>query len=89
MLIIFFDIKGIFHKEFVLEGQTVNSAHYCNVLRRMRENVRRLHLELWRQNKSLLHHNAPSHTSFLTRKYFTKNNMTVVPHQPYFSVSPD
>jgi hypothetical protein len=33
MLIIFFDIKGIVLKEFVLEGQTVNSAHYSDVLR--------------------------------------------------------
>jgi hypothetical protein len=28
MLIVFFDIKGIVHKEFVLAGQTVNSAYY-------------------------------------------------------------
>jgi hypothetical protein len=39
MLIIFFDIKLIVHKEFVLAGQTVNSAYYSDVLRRMRENV--------------------------------------------------
>jgi hypothetical protein len=32
MLIIFFDIKQIVHKEFVLAGQTVNSAYYCDVL---------------------------------------------------------
>jgi hypothetical protein len=31
MLIIFFDIKGNVHKEFVLVGQTVNSAYYCDV----------------------------------------------------------
>jgi hypothetical protein len=29
----FFDTKGIVHKEFVLTGQTVNSAYYCDVLR--------------------------------------------------------
>jgi hypothetical protein len=40
----------IFHKEFVMEGETINSAYYCDVWRRMRENVRRLRLELWRQN---------------------------------------
>jgi hypothetical protein len=56
MLIIFFGIKGIVHKEFVLAGQTDNSAYYCDVLRRLRENVRRLLPELWRQNKWLLHH---------------------------------
>jgi hypothetical protein len=32
MLIIFFNIKGIVHKEFVLAGQTVNSPYYCDVL---------------------------------------------------------
>jgi hypothetical protein len=38
LLIIFFDIKGIVHKEFALAGQTV----YSDVLRRRLENVRRL-----------------------------------------------
>jgi hypothetical protein len=31
ILIIFFHIKGIVHKEFVLIGQTVNFAYYCDV----------------------------------------------------------
>jgi hypothetical protein len=46
MLVIFFDIKGVIHKEFVLAGQTVNSEYYCDVLRRLRENVRRLRPKL-------------------------------------------
>jgi hypothetical protein len=87
MLIIFFDIKGIAHKKFILAGQTVISTYYFKVLRWLRENVRRLHPELWRQKKWLLHHdNAPSHTSFFTREFLAKNNMTVIPHPPY---SPD
>jgi hypothetical protein len=32
MLIIFFGINGIIHKEFILGGQTVNSTYYCDVL---------------------------------------------------------
>jgi hypothetical protein len=32
MLIIFFDIKGIVHKEFILVGQTVNSTYYCDTV---------------------------------------------------------
>jgi hypothetical protein len=55
MLIIFFDIKGIVHKE----GQTVNSAYYCDVLWWLRENVRRLRAELWRQTNWLLYHDNP------------------------------
>jgi hypothetical protein len=29
MLIIFFDIKRIVQKEFILAGQAVDSAYYC------------------------------------------------------------
>jgi hypothetical protein len=33
----------------------------------------------------LLHHdNAPSHTSFFTREFLTRNNMTVFLQPPYF-----
>jgi hypothetical protein len=51
--------------------------------------VRRLHPELWRQKNWLLRHdNAPFHTSFSTREFFTQHNMTIVPHSPYFSLFP-
>jgi len=33
MIITFFDVKGIVHKEFVPTGQTVNSRFYCDILR--------------------------------------------------------
>jgi hypothetical protein len=49
MLIISFDIKGIAHKEFVLADQTVNTAYYYDILRRLPENVPRFRRELWRQ----------------------------------------
>jgi hypothetical protein len=44
------------HKDFVLEDQTVNSAYYLDVLRRLLENVRRLLPEIWWQTNWLLHH---------------------------------
>jgi hypothetical protein len=47
MLIIFFDIKEIVLKEFALASQIVNSTYYCDILRRLHENVRILRLELW------------------------------------------
>jgi hypothetical protein len=74
ILIIFFDIKGFIPKEFVLAGQRVNFAYYCAVLRRLRENLRRLRFELRRQKD-----NAPSHTSFFAREFLTKNNMITIP----------
>jgi hypothetical protein len=33
-----------------------------------------------------LQHNAPSHISNFSRKFLTKNNMTVVPNSPNFSL---
>ena len=87
ILICFFDQKGIVHKELVPPGQTINAAFYVEVLKRLRENVRRKRPDQWRNNTWLLHHdNAPAHASLLTRRFLTDNNMTVVPHPPY---SPD
>jgi hypothetical protein len=75
------------HKEFVLAGQISHPAYRYDVLRRVLENTRRFRTELWRQSNWLLHHDkALSHTLFLTMEFFTKNNMTVIRHQPY---SPD
>ena len=84
MLICFFDQKGIVHKEFVPPGQTVNAEFYVEVLKRLRENVRRKRPDQWRNNAWLLHHdNAPAHAALLTERFLTDNNMTVVPHPPY------
>jgi hypothetical protein len=47
MLITFFDIKGNVHSEFIPQGQTVNQAYYMDVLKRLREVVRRKRPELW------------------------------------------
>ena len=41
MSICFLDKKGIVYKEFVPPDQTVNAAFYVEVLKRLRENVRR------------------------------------------------
>jgi len=84
MIITFFDIKGIVHKEFVPTGRTVNSGFYCEVLWRMHEKVRRQCPQLWQEQTWLLHHdNAPSHTSVLTHQFLEKNKIAVIPHPPY------
>ena len=84
---VFFDIRGNVHKEFVPPGQTVNGKFYCEVLRRMRENVRHKWPEMCKNGDWLLHHdNAPTHTLLFVREFLTKNNMTTVPHSAY---SPD
>jgi hypothetical protein len=56
MLIVFFDVKGIVRHEFVSPNTTVNSDFYCDVLRRLRENVQRKRPELWLNHNWLFHH---------------------------------
>jgi transposase len=87
MLVVFFDVKGIVHHEFVPPNTTVNSDFYCDVLKRLTENVQRKRPKLWHNHNWLLHHdNAPAHTSLKTIGFVTNNNMFIVPHPPY---SPD
>jgi hypothetical protein len=59
----------------------VNSGFCCEVLRRLRENVRRRRLpELCREQTWLLQHdNAPSHISVLTQQFLAKYKMAVIP----------
>jgi hypothetical protein len=90
MLIIFFDIKRIVHKEFILVGQSVNSTYYCDGLYPLHENVLTLCPKLWRQKNWLLYHdNSLSHTFFFTREFLTEDNMTVILHPPYSSPFPN
>ena len=41
MLIIFFDCEGVVHYEFAPRGQTINKTYYVEVLKRLRDAVRR------------------------------------------------
>jgi len=87
MLIVFFDWKGIIHYEFVPRSEKVNKEFHLNVLKRLREAVRRKRPEAWTNNTWMLHHdNAPAHASLLIREFLTKHETTVVPQPPY---SPD
>lgn len=62
MLIVFFDAKGVVHKEFLPQGQTVNAPYYVDVLERLRKRVIRVRKDIT-ANWQLHHDNAPSHTS--------------------------
>ena len=87
MLIIFFDIRGVVHQEFLPQGRTVNKEFYCDVLRRLRENIRRKRPNLWHAKNWILHDdNAPCHRALLVREFLAKNNTPSLPHPPY---SPD
>jgi hypothetical protein len=78
-----FDIMGTVHKESILAGQTVNSAYYCDILQLLCENVLRLRLNCGDKRTGW----CLTTTHRLTREFFTKINMTVITHPPYFSIS--
>ena len=87
IFIVFFDIRGIVHHEFVPQCQTVNAQFYCSVLRRPREDIRRKITELWCAGNWLLRDDiARSHRALATHEFLAHNNVTTFPHPPY---SPD
>jgi hypothetical protein len=85
---IFFDFKGIVHKEFVMAGQTVNCVHY--------RQASMASVKMWEDftlnsgNKrtgcclTTTHYlTLPlSHTSFIHKGFLTTNIMTVIPTHP-------
>jgi hypothetical protein len=86
MLIVFFDIRGIVYHEFVPHCQTVNKNFYCEVLRCLRENVRRKRSDLCHAKNWILHDdNAPCHQALLAREFLASHNMLSLPHPPYSS----
>ncbi|XP_056639027.1 uncharacterized protein LOC130446672 isoform X1 [Diorhabda sublineata] len=85
MLIVFIDIKGIVHHEFVPPGQTVNAKFYVEVLKRLKRRVNRVRQDIAADWK-LHHDNAPAHTAFLVNSYLTKAGISTLPQPPY---SPD
>ncbi|UYV67646.1 hypothetical protein LAZ67_5001447 [Cordylochernes scorpioides] len=85
MIIVFFDIRGIVHCEFVPQGQTVNSAFYLEVLRRLKRRIARVRTDI-KDTVKLHHDNATSHTAFIITNFLARSNTPVIPHPPY---SPD
>ena len=84
MLIAFFDIQGIVHKEFVAPGQTINGKFYCEVLKQLRKGIRHKCPNKWKKNNWFLHHdNAPTHTSLTVQQFLTSKNITVIPPLPF------
>uniref|UniRef100_A0A2S2Q787 Mariner Mos1 transposase n=1 Tax=Sipha flava TaxID=143950 RepID=A0A2S2Q787_9HEMI len=87
MLIVFYDIEGIFHYEFVSRGQIVNQVFYKDVLIRLQERIRKKRPEKWRSEIWYLHHdNAPTHSALSIREFLAEKKIPAVPHPPY---SPD
>jgi len=84
---VFFDCKGVIHHKLLPRGRMVNKEYYLQVMKSLKEAVRRRRPDFWKENKWLLHQvNAPVHSSLLICDFLTKHEITHVPHPP---CSPD
>jgi transposase len=86
MLITSFDIQGIFHFEFIPQSQTVNRAYCTEILKRLREAVRRKRPELWPNDWILHHDHAPAHKALSVKQFLAQKPITEMVHPP---CSPD
>ncbi|GBM09085.1 hypothetical protein AVEN_62907-1 [Araneus ventricosus] len=75
---------GVVHHEFVQAGQTVNGSFHVQVLKRLRQAIRRKSPAKWQGGWSLHHDNAPSHTSIVVQTWLAEKNILLL-HQPPYS----
>ena len=87
MRIIFFDSKGVVHYEFAPRGQTINKEYYVEILKRLRDAVRRKRARFWSSGDWLFHHdNAPAHLSNIVQQFLAKHKIVQLRQPP---CSPD
>jgi hypothetical protein len=87
MLTVFFYYRGVVHHEYAPEGQNVNKQYYQEVLRRLRDAVRRKKPDLRESPNWQWHHdNAPAHFSCLIQDFLAKHGISQIRQAPY---SPD
>jgi hypothetical protein len=83
MLITFSDKQGVTHKEFVPEGQRVNSAFYVEVIGRLLNRISEVRSQFRAEGSwFLLHDNAPSHSALVVKTFLTKHGAETS-HPPY------
>ncbi|GFX97903.1 uncharacterized protein TNCV_4905541 [Trichonephila clavipes] len=74
MLIVCFNAVGIAHHAYAPQGLTVNKEFYLDVMRRLREDVRRKRPVFWASSRWMLHHDgAPAHTVNIVQQFLTKH----------------
>jgi len=86
MASVFWDCKGVIMVDYLAKGETISSAYYCTLLRRLREEIKsKRHGML--SKKVLLHQdNARVHTSTQSLAEIHNCGFELLPHPPY---SPD
>ena len=86
-MIVFFDIRGIVHVDWMPEGQSVNQVYYEEFSTNLHEWVRRRRPEMGKNSSWVLHQdNMLAHNDLPVKTFLMKHKITVLEHPPY---SPD
>jgi len=86
MATIFWDKKGILLVDYLTKGETINADRYCQVLKNLRDAIRKKRRGMLSKGILLLHDNARPHAARKTVELLQKFNWDIIPHPPY---SPD
>ncbi len=87
MVVIFWDSRGVIFRQFVPAGQGVTKEVYLQMMRDLREAIRRRHQCFWARLNFWLHHDgAPAHQSDIVVNFLQATGTNILPHPPY---SPD
>jgi hypothetical protein len=76
ILIAFFYTKCTVYFEFIPQAQIVNEAYCMEVMKRLHEAVHRKSPELWPNDWSLHHDNAPAHKTHSDKQFLAQISIT-------------
>ena len=83
LLTVFFNASGVVLHEYLPEGSIVNQTYYIEVLKCLRDAIRRKRPELWRKGDWFFHHdNPPAHSALRTLEFLAKHSITVLLQPP-------
>jgi hypothetical protein len=90
VLVTFFSTKGIVLFESIPQDQTLNQAHYVEILKQLLDPMHRKGHEL-RPNNWILHHdNAPANKLLSVKHFLAQKLITEMEHPPCYSdLAPD
>lgn len=86
MIIVFWDMLGVVHHEYLPKGQTINADFYIQVLNRLKIAIDDKRPFLARSKIFIQQDNARPHVAKDTKKKFADLGWELLPHPPY---SPD
>ena len=86
MASVFWDCQGIILIEYLPQGETINSARYCETLKKLRRAIQNKRRGMLTKGVCLLHDNARPHTANATKELLASFKWDVLNHPAH---SPD